>query len=451
MVRATPTCNLKNNNINKFPLVQPQENQNLLQIPSQVKENDKFDQQNSISDDGIQHVESLEESFGNLQIGEDYFSKLLYDVKLQILIRVPTESLLDCKLVCKSWNSIIHSGSFSRFHLHNLIKSDSGKFGFLAYSGYAFNYGEYDDNESTSTQRKLDLRPPFNNGIVVGSCNGLICLCKNPSLYICNPVIRERNLLPEIRKPYIDADQHLDWISGFGYVSSTDEYKVLGIHVLQNEFLVIHIYTLGRDTGWRNIGKFSADLRPYTWKESAVFANGALYWIGGCVEKVFSFDLDKECFHTHLSPPELPENNDWSFNRLLVLEGCLYFAAWFFDECEGNEFYDIWRLEKKARKCQQDWSWKYIFTVQQNTLLAITKGGKVLTQIDGDIYLYNPISSTSKRVVKFEELNSDICPHKNTLISFKDLGEEDPETIQSKMVSDEQPEDVGALGNVNNS
>lgn len=66
MVRATPTCNLKNNNINKFPLVQPQENQNLLQIPSQVKENDKFDQQNSISDDGIQHVESLEESFGNL-------------------------------------------------------------------------------------------------------------------------------------------------------------------------------------------------------------------------------------------------------------------------------------------------------------------------------------------------------------------------------------------------
>lgn len=191
-------------------------------------------------------------------------------MKLQILIRVPTESLLDCKLVCKSWNSIIHSGSFSRFHLHHLIKSDSGKFGFLAYSGYAFNYGEYDDNESTSTQRKLDLRPPFNNGIVVGSCNGLICLCKNPSLYICNPVIRERNLLPEIRKPYIDADQHLDWISGFGHVSSTDEYKVFGIHVLQNEFLVIHIYTLGRDTGWRNIGEFSADLRPHLERISCI-------------------------------------------------------------------------------------------------------------------------------------------------------------------------------------
>lgn len=58
------------------------------------------------------------------------------DILLDIIARLPTESVLESKLVCRPWRNLVssHNPSFSQMHLTHLSHSaavDSGKLSFL--------------------------------------------------------------------------------------------------------------------------------------------------------------------------------------------------------------------------------------------------------------------------------------------------------------------------------
>lgn len=120
--------------------------------------------------------------------------------------------------------------------------------------------------------------------MILGSINGLTCLSRDQRftvqtefLYcICNPITNEYVMLPPIERDCGDIDHFPCWTSGFGYVSSTNEYKVVRI-MLKTEFYIVHIYTLGSGSGWRNLGSFNLGSNRYL-KKTGFFANGALYW-----------------------------------------------------------------------------------------------------------------------------------------------------------------------------
>ncbi|XP_026459557.1 uncharacterized protein LOC113360240 [Papaver somniferum] len=258
---------------------------------------------------------------------------------------------------------------------------------------------------------------------------------------------------------FSDTDRCANWTSGFGYISSTNEYKVVGIRVspLQTKIIEVYVYTLGSGNGWRNLGTFNIDF-GLTYMKQGIFANGALYWINTDLEMIFTFDLTKEKFREHLSPPPLPPNGNWCHNKVGVLDGFLYFAVWLsIGGDEGYSCFDIWLLEKKndmkGPEEHQSFGWTKKFRLEDDQLIAVTKSGKILNHTGNYLNIYDPKVAASKRLVDFEEWIREIYPHKSTLISLKQLGEEDTEIMESiefeKTEScgfpSQQPEEVEAL------
>ncbi|XP_026377835.1 F-box/kelch-repeat protein At3g06240-like [Papaver somniferum] len=240
-------------------------------------------------------------------------------------------------------------------------------------------------------------------------------------------------MLPEINTDYSYVDDVL-WTSGFGYVSATAEYKVVRIYKLKNKFVEVCIYTLGGGNGWRNLGKFDPSFSPSDWEQD-VFANGALHWMGDELEIIVTFNLAEEKFCQHLSPPPLPPNGCWSLNRIGVFDGILFFASY----GRGNKSDDLWLLKKKngndgIKEGEEHLSlgWSKEFRVVHSTkLLAVTKSGGILTYIDLFLYICNPKTLKLKRLFDFKERILVVFPHKNTLVSLKEIGEEDTKIMES--------------------
>lgn len=238
------------------------------------------------------------------------FPDLPAEIMLDIFTRLPTESVLDCKSVSKTWRNVIHHRSFNQMHSNLLLSNldSSCKFCFIfkmddlseQFYKRKLYYLEYDDEISSHKVLKLNLNPPFELYGIVGSCNGLICINGLPNhytidesttasyvAYICNPITREVVTLPELdRSTYYHLVDFM--LCGFGYVASTNEYKVVRLYTFRDfSFQRVHkqkcaqieVYTLGSGKGWRNAGKINYydDAHPIT-RRHPVFVNGFLFW-----------------------------------------------------------------------------------------------------------------------------------------------------------------------------
>ncbi|XP_026442049.1 uncharacterized protein LOC113341356 [Papaver somniferum] len=232
-------------------------------------------------------------------------------------------------------------------------------------------------------------------------------------------------MLSELRNHIESIDKRYewdDWSFGFGYVSATNEYKVVGIYVSDSGYLEVCIYTVGTKR-WRDLGrKFNLEFRPRYNDEPGSFANGAIYWIGNEVQKIVTFDLIQEKFCEHLAPPPLPPNRNLINQTIGLLDGVLYIAFYAEDGC-----YDIWLLKKKNDNHDtkgdkhQSFEWSKELRVADNGLLVVTKTGDVLTK-----------APTSERVWDSkEEVVLQVFPRKNTFLSLKDSGEEQTKKLKS--------------------
>ncbi|XP_026458583.1 uncharacterized protein LOC113359108 [Papaver somniferum] len=181
--------------------------------------------------------------------------------------------------------------------------------------------------------------------------------------------------------------------SRFGYVASTNEYKVVRImYVNKNKTdREVYIYTLGSGHGWRNLGKFTFGNEEQLVK--GVFVDGALHWLDYQLKKMVTFDLAEEKFCKHISPPLPPDDDFDGTYQLGVFDG--------------------------------------EFRVYENGLFAVTKSGDVLTYRNHHINIHNLEALTSKVIVDVKEYFREVFPHKNTLISLKELGEEDAKIMES--------------------
>ncbi|GJZ01070.1 putative F-box domain-containing protein, partial [Tanacetum coccineum] len=106
---------------------------------------------------------------------------VVLDVVEEILSRLLVKDLLLCKSICKSWYSLISSPSFVETHCKFMCNKESS--------------------------------------------NGLVCIytgCEN-RIIVTNPFTRE---FRELAQPPVDFQGHAQ-CTGFGYDSSTDDYKVV--------------------------------------------------------------------------------------------------------------------------------------------------------------------------------------------------------------------------------
>ncbi|XP_026398416.1 F-box protein At3g07870-like [Papaver somniferum] len=165
------------------------------------------------------------------------FNMLPKEIMLEIFSRVPAESVLECKSVSKSWRNLLQHPSFPQMHLNHLndfdAAHDSGNLSLIFYTKWLdkepFYYTEYDENLNRFTRTtRINVRPPFEYYDILHSCNGLVCFsaylgnCHNMQpAYICNPITREYTVIPKF--------EGKEFLAGFGYSPSTNEYKVVRI------------------------------------------------------------------------------------------------------------------------------------------------------------------------------------------------------------------------------
>ncbi|XP_026420240.1 F-box protein At3g07870-like [Papaver somniferum] len=359
------------------------------------------------------------------------------DIISGILSRVTPDSILTCKLVCKSWKTLL---THVKVGVLFMVQSTEEK-------QLGFYYGDFDEligdcGTFKTTAKKINHLPIVKGGNpldyeMVGSCNGLVCLYvpyADP-IYICNPVTGEYVYLPNL-----DRKVH-NIAGGFGYLRTLDVYKVVRIYypVCRGRGFV-QIYTLGNCRGWREIGEIEHCVDSYP----GVLANEILYFRVDRENNILALDLASEEFYMLPKPSCLSECNTTKTYQLKVMRGYLCIVL-----SKKGENVEIWSLQNNCSSIEKNcdsrrWSLDYSmpwFGHPCNFFepVAFTKSNKLLVWCNvTTLCCYDPQTRNLRSIVEYD-VTFDTIPHINSSVSLKSLGmeerikeiEEDPSKRES--------------------
>ncbi|KAL3726917.1 hypothetical protein ACJRO7_031770 [Eucalyptus globulus] len=321
------------------------------------------------------------------------------DIVIEILLRVPVKSLMRFKCVCKRWRSLISGLGFARSHLQRLKAGDmvASQRIFKTSPLETIDYEALDsgigggDRAVVVRAHELSLDDACWEPLLVGSCDGLVCLHVPGRFLLYNPTTRECRDLPGL-----DLFEPDELFVGFGYDPRSDDYKIVQGDDAENGQVVI--FSL-RSGSWRMTPVQQENHLAVS--EQGVYWNGALHW---CVlaerrnkseTVIMSFDLSEEKFHQVLRAPEV--DRDMAFEGLgvhgasLLLYHCTMindlFEAWVTNDYEGGG------------------SWIKLFCVLTDSVSvhkfvkipAYTRSGKIVIQIEThQMTLLDPEDDTYK-------------------------------------------------------
>ncbi|PON69799.1 F-box domain containing protein [Parasponia andersonii] len=249
------------------------------------------------------------------------------EVVVEIMSRLPVESLMRFKCVNKSWysliNSLIKDPKFMTKHLHNMnnvflvLKSHRLYFGSFRRRNWAvltiLNVDDDDDNDSPICVTTSGIGVPRFLGKKDMSnaeayhCNGLICFVNtSETIMLCNPVLDEHVFLPQ--SDYVSKYECTRLGLGFGYDSRANDYKVIRILRIYMTSEVIEeraeVYSLSTNL-WREteLPLHYCMLRRLC---GEVYCKGAYYWATWALENVIlCFDMSDEKFHCIPLPEDM--------------------------------------------------------------------------------------------------------------------------------------------------
>ncbi|KAJ9549282.1 hypothetical protein OSB04_021825 [Centaurea solstitialis] len=298
------------------------------------------------------------------------------DLHLQILKRLPLNSIIQSSIVCKSWNSLITSTDFISAH-QNFTKSINGtgpQTLLIRYFDrtrkiekyvtgkddltFGFQFSDIEFHQSATTTAYFR---------VVGYCDGVFCLSDDlfdsmSTVILWNPSIRRsvRVLVPNHEQIWPQVT-----VLGFGVCPRTHDPKIVRI-VCVNDFSVPDMVTMNDHSsvevfsvasgGWRkhfgggggNHGRSPHKMIQISW--SQICFSGAIHWIA-CDKRIgsnprcliVSFGLVHEVFD------EMPLPDALARQHVLKLsidnrKGCLTVI-----ECDmekGNECCGVWVMKE---------------------------------------------------------------------------------------------------------
>ncbi|KAL6223880.1 hypothetical protein ACLB2K_002737 [Fragaria x ananassa] len=312
------------------------------------------------------------------------------DVVAEILVRLPVKSLIRFRCVCKSWRALISAPYFVNRHLRRGTTGLSKNRCNLLLPGTSLKSVDYDNLLKYFEIGDLEFDYPvfvfrnlaellFESNVdvglndwpenivpkciqIYGSCNGLICVEFDYNHYInilvWNPYYGESKLLP---KHNVCNDVTTD-MYGFGYDSSSGDYKVVRGSWSNDGGSVVEVFTL--KTGlWR---QWCVD---FVLDGQGCFLNGALHWVQLEWEdweyivgaKIVSFDLAEEKFEEMAQCPDpLAECEEcYCSVGIGVIEDCLTICI------EPNESdFSIWMMKEYRVKE----SWNEVVSISREAL-----------------------------------------------------------------------------------
>ncbi|EOA30647.1 hypothetical protein CARUB_v10013784mg [Capsella rubella] len=244
------------------------------------------------------------------------FGETPEEVWMEILARLPVNSLLRFKCVSKLWSSLISSRYFTNFFF-KLSSQTLERRVFMSvvdlqsYSDYMLFSASSPRNWDASVsflQLNEDLTLPAMRGHFVNPLRGLMCFRLGREVRIYNLTTRQLLRLPIVESNMWEGDS-LMW-NYFGHDPVSDEYKVLsnvssvskGLRRVSSETQVL---VLGAGASWRNTRSHThPPHRPYS---QGISINGVLYYGAWCLGKrcvLISFNLASEEFNLIELPVE---------------------------------------------------------------------------------------------------------------------------------------------------
>ncbi|XP_076898729.1 F-box/kelch-repeat protein At3g23880-like [Bidens hawaiensis] len=185
------------------------------------------------------------------------------DILEQILLKLDVEDLIRCKSVCKSWLTLISHRRFIKNQLNYSYNTDrhNNKYGHrriaLVVSLFGFTF--------------IDHYGPF--CYIIGSSNGLVCNCySNAEIIVINPCTGVHRKLPQL--PGYTPSSFWPLCCGFGYDSSSDDYKVVA-GMRKSEYVTCFFMLTLKSNVW----KVFADVKYMFNSRNGVLCNGALHWV----------------------------------------------------------------------------------------------------------------------------------------------------------------------------
>ncbi|CAM8921454.1 unnamed protein product [Rhodiola kirilowii] len=279
--------------------------------------------------------------------------ELPHDAIVDILSRLPCKSLLKFRCVSKQWNSIIRSHKFTKLQLSKSIGDTSRQRVLLRLkpSFCSINYEDLDDfveghfeviSREDAPPLLADVDFFLYDSYVVGQCHGLFCIMmskrEETSFLLWNPTTRE---CKEVKKNdvanMVDAGCMFDikkirWNPcegyGFGYDSSSDDYKIVRLSGPQTNVVVVEIYKIGSRI-WKKLEQSISDtiyiFQSILSHNICPFLNGACHWVALKSSNedslILRFDLRKEVVE-EVALPQYLSKSEFLY-EVIVFDGKL--------------------------------------------------------------------------------------------------------------------------------
>ncbi|KMS96568.1 hypothetical protein BVRB_8g201740 [Beta vulgaris subsp. vulgaris] len=205
---------------------------------------------------------------------------------MDILSRLPVIVLLRFRCVSKSWKYLIDDSDLINLHLQHSLENTTNH-AMVIRSSYLYlvNFPALDEAVVMDHPLKYDSL----STLVVGSCNGLLCLSNGEGrgkegTIVYNPATKKRRELPvsKINYPeYFTCPERL--VYGFGYDLANDDYKVVRIIQFYNDIpdfydSEVKVFSL-KTSSWRRVQDFPPEYYLSFKRQSGVYVNGCLHWM----------------------------------------------------------------------------------------------------------------------------------------------------------------------------
>ncbi|CAL5361933.1 unnamed protein product [Camellia sinensis] len=248
------------------------------------------------------------------------------EIVVEILLRLPTKSLIKFRSVSKSWNSLITSPNFINTHLTHSLASNTyiNSYDNLPlvivrqYDSTFYNETEncklfLDSEDSFDEYKALEypIKSYYNHSFwAIEYAKGLFCLSKNDRFFLWNPSIRKSMAIP---KPMIKTPARYHW---FGFDPRTNDYKVVRVvdfnrNKLFNEEPTtrIEVYSLNAGS-WKIVSgasnSFPDEITIAFFGRFTTYLEGAIHFPAYMKISndplILSFCLSDEVFQTMLLP-----------------------------------------------------------------------------------------------------------------------------------------------------
>lgn len=284
--------------------------------------------------------------------------KFTEDLLIEVLLRLPIDSLSRFKSVCKSWLVFISGYSFIKSHMRRVITRTSYNETVLVVDechNTEVGYGAFSLFHVGSGQLVANLKLPCCQGEypdvpickIIGSDSGIVCVSVDVSdwsnndndIYLWNPATKESKLVPKYTVSY---NGKMEEALGFGFDPIDNDVKVVRvIKLLPYTTKFVLVYSANGDT-WRDISTYDPIDYPKS-NDFDVCLHGFLFGTG--YNGMMAFDLNKEVFICNI--------------KLLVssidahIIDCKDSVAVYI--CQGNNF-NLWTLDDEA-------SWTMMFCI----------------------------------------------------------------------------------------